>query len=382
MSPKEIYMLVEPSFMVPVWYSRSIEGLKRRATLHKRSLIEVQSVDQITGDDVRAIVIVSTNDDWTRDILRQLRHREMYPILIGTEPNKFGEDVSGTRYSSHSSIEALLYYFQHCGRRRIALVGINANASNDTSKRDAFLSAAEMLQLPVGQSNIYYKEPSNLPSTQQFLEHVLQYDGVICSNDYIAMYVMNVAARRGVKIPEDLYVAGLGNIMLCQYATPSLTSATRFYYETGEQVYDIWDQLNENPSITSIVSTVRYRIIVRGSTAFSPLPEIPNIISAKRNDTSREQDDTGAAVRSIRALENCLSQCDKLDMEIVHGLLHDISHETLAEQLYISSGTVRYRLKKIYAAANVETKSEFLALFCQYIQDSKVFQRFSEDDGI
>ena len=382
MSPKEINILVEPSFMVPVWYSKSIEGLKRRAALHKRTLNHVQSVDQITGDDVRAIVIVSTNDDWTRNIIKQLHQKEISPILVGTEPNKFGEDVSGTRYSSHSSIEALLYYFQHCDRRRIALVGINANASNDTSKRDAFLSAAEMLQLPVGQSNIYYKEPSNLPSTHQFLEHVLQYDGVICSNDYIAMHVMNAATRQGVKIPQDLYVAGLGNIMLCQYTTPSLTSATRFYYETGEQVYDIWDQLNENPSITSIVSTVRYRIIVRGSTDFSPLPEIPNIINTKRNDTAREQDVASEAVRSIRALENCLSQCDKLDMEIVHGLLQDISHETLAEQLYISSGTVRYRLKKIYAAANVGTKTEFLALFCQYIQDSKVFQRFSEDDSV
>lgn len=380
MKPNKVYLLVEPSFMVPVWYSKSIEGLKRRAALHKRSLAHIQSIDQITGDDVRAIVIVSTNDDWTRNIIRQLHQEEIYPILIGTEPSKFGEEVSGTRYSSHSSIEALLYYFQHCDRRRIALVGINPNASNDIIKRDAFLSAAEMLNLPIGQSNVYYRKPSNYQATDQFLEHIVQYDGVICSNDYMAMYVMNAAIKQGVEIPKDLYVAGLGNIMLCQYTTPSLTSATRFYYETGEQVYDIWEQLHENLSLTSIVSTVRYRIIVRGSTAFSPLPEIPNIISVKRNSKANEQDIAEYAIRDIRALENCLSQCDKLDMEIIHGLLQDISHETLAEQLFISCGTIRYRLKKIYAAVNVSTKTEFLALFCQYIHDGEVLQRFSEDE--
>jgi len=379
MSPKKIYLLVEPSFMIPVWYSQSIDGLKRRASHQKKLLQHINSVDEIDEDDVRAVTIVGTSDKWTRDVICQMREREIRPILIGTVPNKFGEDVSGTRYSSKESIEAMMYYFYCYNRRRMALVGINGNASNDVNKQDAFLLTAHLLDLPISQNDIYYKEPVSYNMTKRFLDQIDRYDGVICSNDYIATHVLDYAVRNGVRVPEDLFVAGLGDIMLCQYTTPTLTSATRFYYETGEQVYDIWEQLNQNKNVTSIVTTVQCRIIVRGSTGFSPLPDLPANFRVEHKDLREQDDEAQIAIRAIRALENCLSQCNKLDLDIVRGLLNNVNLEALAEQLYISGGTVRYRLKKIYAAANVSTKSEFVELFRQYIHDSAIFGRFSED---
>jgi len=72
---------------------------------------------------------------------------------------------------------------------------------------------------------------------------------VICSNDFSAAYIINYAKEHGIKVPEQLFVAGLGDIMLCRYTSPSLTSATRSYYEAGKQVFDIWRTLNQNPSV-------------------------------------------------------------------------------------------------------------------------------------
>ncbi|MEN6593930.1 MAG: substrate-binding domain-containing protein [Clostridiaceae bacterium] len=379
MSPKKIYLLVEPSFMIPVWYSKSIDGLKRRASHQKKLVLHINSADEIEESDVRAVAIVGTSDDWTRGVIKQLHERHIRPILIGTVPNKFGEDVSGTRYSSKESIEAMMVYFCHYNRRRMALVGINGNASNDMDKRDAFLTTAQAMDLPVSQNDVFFKEPLSYNMTERFLDHMDRYDGVICSNDYMAAYIMDYASRNGVRVPEDLFVAGLGDIMLCQYTTPTLTSATRFYFETGEQVYDIWEQLNENSNITSIVTTVQCRIIVRGSTGFSPLPELPVSFRTELDDPCAKESEALAATRAIRALENCLSQCNKLDMDIVRGLLNNVNLEALAEQLYISGGTVRYRLKKIYASANVSTKSEFVELFRHYIHDDAIFERFSQE---
>ncbi len=375
MSPKTIYLLIEPSFIIPVWYSKNIEGLKRRASRQKKIVVQVDSVDQITERDVRAVVVTGTTDEWIRTILASLRRQEIRPILIGTVPNKFGEDVSGTRYSSKESIEAMMRYFYYHKRCRMALIGINGSASNDMDKRDAFLSAAQTMGIPAGQNDVFYKEPAVYNMTERFMDHIRQYDGVICSNDYIATYVLDYAARNGVRVPEDLFVAGLGDILLCRYTRPTLTSTTRFYFETGERVYDIWEQLNSSSNITAIVTTVQCQINVRGSTGFAPLPDASFNFSKELHPIAPQESESLIAAKAIRALENCLAQCDKLDLEILQGILNNISLETLADQLYISSGTIRYRLRKIYGAANVETKPEFVALFRQYIKGDDIFEQ-------
>lgn len=47
-------------------------------------------------------------------------------------------------------------------------------------------------------------------------------------------------------------------------------------------------------------------------------------------------------------LENFISSCDCLDLQILKGVLQGENYEKLSEQLFVSSGTVNYRLKKFY----------------------------------
>ena len=50
----------------------------------------------------------------------------------------------------------------------------------------------------------------------------------------------------------------------------------------------------------------------------------------------------------IVRLENFISSCDCLDLQILKGVLQGENYEKLSEQLFVSSGTVNYRLKKFY----------------------------------
>ena len=78
-----------------------------------------------------------------------------------------------------------------------------------------------------------------------------------------------------------------------------------------------------------------------------------------------------------RCLENCLANCDEMDIRIIRGLLKGSSVEKIAEELFISVGTARYRLKKLYSAANVAGKQEFMELFRRYIGNEKIFDDFT-----
>lgn len=385
MEQKTIYILVEPSIMTPIWHANSIEGLKRSAARQKRSVMQICSVEELDSREKPvALVIISTNTDWTRGMMDACRQRNIRPIWIGGMPRKFGEDVSGTMYSSKSSIEELLRYFVSCGRSRVALIGINENAANDSTKRDVFLIAARQMKLPITARDIYCSNKGASNPLEGFFDNMEQYDGVLCSNDYIAAHVLSHAAQHGIRVPEDLYVAGLGDTFLCRYTKPSLTSATRSYIQTGEQAFNIWKQLNSDPSIFSIVVTVKCEIKPRGSTAFSPLPVEDDELNMENPAPSLPEGSVLAASHMVRSLEHCLSHCDQMDMLIIQGMLRGESVEKIAEDLFISVGTARYRLKKLYLAANVSTKAEFVALFEHYIGSDKIFEdylgNFDEND--
>jgi DNA-binding LacI/PurR family transcriptional regulator len=373
-----IYILIEPNYLTPVWYSKSLDGLKDKSTKEKLSYAQLNSVEEFSDkSDVTTAIVVSTNDEWTRQTVQQLQKRNIRPILIGAVPSQFGEDVSGMLFNRKSSIESMLHYFHSCNRERVALMGINANASSEMLKCESFLSASRFLNSHTGYSDIYFSNPKSSNPSEVFFSNIDRYDGVICSNDYVAAYVLNEAKNLGVRIPEDLFVAGIGNISLCQYTAPTLTSATRFYYETGEQSVSIWEQLNSNPHITSIVTTVECKIICRGSTGFSPLPK-PIVFSDNSPPKKCQPTKMIQASMAIRGLENCLIQCDQLDMKIIKGLINNIKIEDLSEQLFVVPGTVKYRLKKIYTAANVSSKTEFVRLFKKYITNDKIFEDFSK----
>ena len=149
MEAKTVYLLVEPSIMTPIWHANSIEGLKRAAAKQKRTVCQIRSVEELDGQDSPvAMVLISTNNDWTSAAIESCRKRNIRPIVIGCMPGKFGEDVSGTMYSSKSSVQEMLQYYVSCGRKRVALMGINENSTNDATKREAFLTAAGQLGLP------------------------------------------------------------------------------------------------------------------------------------------------------------------------------------------------------------------------------------------
>lgn len=378
MESKTVYLLVEPSIMTPIWHANSIEGLKRAAAKQKRIVCQIRSVEELDGQELPvALVLISTNNDWTSAAVEDCRKRNIRPIIIGCMPGKFGEDVSGTMYSSKSSVQEMLRYFVSCGRKRLALVGVNENSTNDITKREAFLAAARQMGLAVTAKDIYCSNKGALNTLEAFFDNIDQYDGVLCGNDYMAANVLAWCNEHGIRVPEQLYVSGLGDTLLCRYSNPTLTSATRSYIQTGEQAFNIWKQLNGDPSIFAIVVVVQCEIKPRGSTAYSPLPAEDAVLSVAPVPASMPEGTVLGGMNAARSLEHCLANCDETDIRIIKGLLNGSSVERIAEELFISVGTARYRLKKLYSAANVAGKGEFIELFHRYIGNEKIFDDFT-----
>jgi DNA-binding LacI/PurR family transcriptional regulator len=68
---------------------------------------------------------------------------------------------------------------------------------------------------------------------EQLLESYPQMDAVFAANDQMALAVIHVAMRRGIRVPEDLAVVGYDNFAESAYFWPSLTTINYDHYELG-----------------------------------------------------------------------------------------------------------------------------------------------------
>ena len=357
-----IYVIVENNYITPAWFANSLRGLEEAAKSHKMNVAFADDVRSVPAG-TRSVVVVGTNRGWIHAALSSARHRKLRPILIGAVPGSYGEDVSGTMYGSRSTIEEMVRYFYYYNRRHIALVEINQNGSNDCAKYESFLNIAKQLQIQSGYNDVYFKGSGSHNPTEDFLRKIRDYNGVICSNDYSAAFILAYCRENGIRVPEDLFVAGLGDMSICRHTLPSLTSATRSYYEAGVQIYHIFRTLSQNPEVESIVTTMRSSLKPRGSTANLPVVDLtPDESKSETVSVDSTKPYVANGIGRIKDLEACLNQCDDRDLKIIAGVLQGTGNEMIAEALNCSVGTVNYRLKNLYKAAGVTTKGELKEL--------------------
>ncbi|NLO37267.1 MAG: LacI family transcriptional regulator [Clostridiaceae bacterium] len=366
-----VQILLEPSYIKPVWYVESINSLRASAAKRHYLVQDFYAADNIIqANSDSAAIVISTSNGWTHDAITTLKRNGIRPILIGAVPQSFGYDVSGTIYNRRASVEQLVHYFSQMGRGRIALVGLNPVSSNDQEKRFAFLAATAQLGLEAAAGDIFPVQHDLDDAIDAFLATPSRYNGAICANDYVAVALLAEAARRSIRIPDDLVVAGFGNHLLGRCSKPTLTTATMDYREMGAQALTIWETLQANPKVSAIVLTVQHQIICRGSTGQPSPAETLSLSSlpAGRHDSRLDSSGTlGQVNREIRSLEQCLRLCDELDYKIICELLAGYSYEAVGFRLYLSRSALSRRLKKMYQLAGVSSRSSFLSLINKYI---------------
>ena len=90
-------------------------------------------------------------------------------------------------------------------------------------------------------------------------------DGLFLGNDIMAAQTIQIAARLGMSIPDQLKIVGFDDISLASLTTPALTTIRQPIDEIGKYAVDvIQNQLNGTVVPTQIVLPVT--LVQRGTT--------------------------------------------------------------------------------------------------------------------
>ena len=368
MDKKTIYYMMEPSNVTFAWMAKCCRNLFELAT-QKRYQVYQLELESIFDSNLYSfpVIVFSTTNQWTKYAIDCLKSKDMKPIVIGIISDMFNEDISCVTMNRHAFIEDIIRYFVYYGHKHPALFGINRQISNDMYRAESFLRIGREFHLDISEKNIFFigEDCEDLENTaQNFLHHCHLYDGVICMNDFWALYLLSLASEFQISIPEDLWLSGYGDYSIASCSAPSITTAAINTQALALQAFHIYKLLLNSNEVSHIVTSVNSKIIPRESTAFQPVPTYSsNGSEIPMQSSSRILTDP---VQTLHSIENCLYQCDEIDIKILIYILDGYSYETIESKLFMSYGAIHYRARKLFQTLGAANRSEFVEIMKQY----------------
>lgn len=162
------------------------------------------------------------------------------------------------------------------GCRKILYVYSSASYSG-MEKQKGVREGLEACGLPVDET-LFVQCEKDFYAVAELLETLydsLHFDAVLTSSDNGGIGALKFAARRGLRVPEDLSIVSFNNSILAQSANPELTSVDSKIRELCETTVDsLMKLLASDASESGQIPTktiIRTSLIERGTTHFKSL---------------------------------------------------------------------------------------------------------------
>ncbi|MEO8398310.1 MAG: LacI family DNA-binding transcriptional regulator [Ignavibacteriaceae bacterium] len=193
------------------------------ASSHSRRSI-VESMIRFMGESlVRGIIIIApTISEQIRDILLSSR----IPILIiNSKSDQLGHD--SVSIDNFQGAYSMTEYLINCGYKNIAHIKGPYNNDDAIQRTQGFNAALKKYNIPIHSEwmiNGEFTAQSGKDGCRRLLTMSSRPEVIFAANDMMALGCYKAIRSFGLKIPEDIGVAGFDDIFISQFLTPRLTT--------------------------------------------------------------------------------------------------------------------------------------------------------------
>lgn len=176
---------------------------------------------------------------------------------------------------NHAAAHTATAHLLSVGCRRIAFIGRrDARPSDAADRRSAgFVDALAARGLPapdelIAQVDAFTSEEGDR-AAREMIAAVPDIDGIVCSNDSLALGALAGLHAAGRRVPDDVAVVGIDGIRATRFSVPALTSVVPDHEFLADAAFtELERQLTTPPGTDLPVRhiTVDARLIVRAST--------------------------------------------------------------------------------------------------------------------
>lgn len=196
-----------------------------------------------------------------------------HPVVILGE-RIFGGPVDHVAMPNAEASRAATRHLVERGCRRIAFVSGAVGEEVDVSslRHAGYWQALEDAGLPLEpelrRRVVAFSMAEGAQCARSMVESGLDFDGVFCVTDTVAMGVLRGLADAGVRVPEQVKVIGFDNIRESEFLVPSLSTVDPDHDVMAEQAVSLLvrriEQTGSRPGPEEFVS--RFSVVVREST--------------------------------------------------------------------------------------------------------------------
>ena len=362
--------------MVHKWYTRGFYGIQeiqlvRRIAAKYRFVLRFhESAENLQPSgslsEARFAVVLGVDEHWLRETIEGLCEKGIMPVLINGY-NSFGQEISWIRVSQNAIIQDSLSYLQKKKKVNTALFGVQQNDTSDLQKWNAFQKYQK------GMGVCYFYRGSGRECFDKFFQELDHFDSVISVNDIMTVYLLSECRRRQVNLAEKMTIISNGLCPVSCFVTiPFLT----YLYETAEQEQIIGKALRflySNNGIDSLQVSCNINCVNRvWNTELRRIGEWGNCTKKQAEYIYSEEkllaDDykNDEALREIQRINEALRLCDATDIKILASQLSEYRYSDMAEQLFLSEGALKSRIRKLYKGFGVSNRNELKNLLEQY----------------
>jgi len=216
------------------------------------------------------ILLFTYPEDFSRDILQL--HSKQIPIVV--DGPQF-DNVDRVWFHYRTAANELMEHLFSLGHRHIAfiqgvgrldyLAGKDRTDVYHQKMESRGISASERIVIPCGN-----KLEDGYKAAQQILMNFPRVTAIVGMNDLMAYGAMQAAMQHGLRIPQDLSIAGFDDAAMFRLLSPSLTTGAVDAKAFGAQAVGLILNRLQNPELPPQKAHVSSHLIVRQSTGVCP----------------------------------------------------------------------------------------------------------------
>jgi len=102
-------------------------------------------------------------------------------------------------------------------------------------------------------------------AVEYFIEKGFEFDGVWGQNDSIATGVISTLLRKGLRVPEDVSVIGMDDVLFARMYYPSITTIAQPYQQMCEKALEFIDLLSNEKTVSNYQIVLEPSLVIRES---------------------------------------------------------------------------------------------------------------------
>ena len=202
-----------------------------------------------------------------KELVEQLSEQGA-PVVVVNSAAERPDIVSITADDYNGTVLAVEHLIGK-GHRRIGLLSGTLYSYISTIRQNAFIDTMAKHELPILPHYIQVTEPE-IPSAAKCAQEMLSLPerptALFCMNDAIAVGAVKAALRMGLRVPQDVAVAGYDDSSICRVIEPELTSISIDTQKMGALSMRALDAVISGQEVENKRICLETRLVERQST--------------------------------------------------------------------------------------------------------------------